>query len=111
LMGEVSPLAFSVNDSCHLVVFVFVFVVQGLECVYPSQCYPSQCYSLITLSFLLQFNTSSSFMVFLLVSFSVCRILCRIFCSGYLLLIYCFSFCLLWKTFIAPSILNDSFAR
>jgi hypothetical protein len=24
--------------------------------------------------------------------------------------IYCFSFCLPWKTFIAPSILNDSFA-
>jgi hypothetical protein len=27
-----------------------------------------------------------------------------------LVVIYCFSFCLSWKTFIAPSILNDSFA-
>jgi hypothetical protein len=27
-----------------------------------------------------------------------------------LVTIYCLSFCLLWKTFIAPPILNDSFA-
>jgi hypothetical protein len=33
------------------------------------------------------------------------------FSRGDLVVIYCFSFCLLWKTFIAPSILNDSFAR
>jgi hypothetical protein len=42
---------------------------------------------------------------------SVCRIPFRIFFSGDLLLIYCFSFCLLWKTFIPPSILNDCFPR
>jgi hypothetical protein len=47
---------------------------------------------------------------FVLLSFSVCRIPCRIFCSGGLVVIYYFSFCLSWKTFIAPSILNYSFA-
>jgi hypothetical protein len=47
---------------------------------------------------------------FCLLSFSVCRIPWRIFCSGGLVVIYCFSLCLSWKTFIAPSILNDSFA-
>jgi hypothetical protein len=46
---------------------------------------------------------------FYLLSFSVYRIPWRIFCSGVLVVIYCFSFCWLWKTFIAPSILNDSF--
>jgi hypothetical protein len=40
----------------------------------------------------------------------VSRILWRIFCSGGFVVIYCFSFCLFWKTFIAPSILYDSFA-
>jgi hypothetical protein len=44
-----------------------------------------------------------------LLSFSVCRIPCRIFCSGGFVVIYCFSFCLLYKTFIVPSILNGSF--
>jgi hypothetical protein len=41
---------------------------------------------------------------------SVCRIPCRIFCSGGLVVTYCFSFCISWKTFIPPSILNDTFA-
>jgi hypothetical protein len=45
-----------------------------------------------------------------LFSFSVCRILFRIFCSGGFIVIYCLSFCLLWKTFIPLSILNYSFA-
>jgi hypothetical protein len=45
-----------------------------------------------------------------LFSSSMCRIPFRIFCSGGLVVIYCFSFCLSWKTFIPPSILNDSFA-
>jgi hypothetical protein len=39
----------------------------------------------------------------------VCRIPFRIFCSGGLVIIYCFSFSLSWKNFIPPSILNDSF--
>jgi hypothetical protein len=30
--------------------------------------------------------------------------------SGDLVVIYCFNFCLSWKTFIPLSILNDSFA-
>jgi hypothetical protein len=34
----------------------------------------------------------------------------RIFCSGALVIIYYFSFCLSWKTFIVLCILNDSFA-
>jgi hypothetical protein len=46
-----------------------------------------------------------------LLSFSVFRIPWRILCSGGLVVIYCFSFCLSWKTFFSPSILNDSFAR
>jgi hypothetical protein len=29
----------------------------------------------------------------------ICRISCRIFCSGSLVVVYCFSFCLSWKTF------------
>jgi hypothetical protein len=47
---------------------------------------------------------------FCLLLFSVCRISWRIFCSGGLVVIYCFRFCLLWKTFIASPFLNDSFA-
>jgi hypothetical protein len=47
---------------------------------------------------------------FCLLSFSVCRIPWIIFCSDGFVVIYCFNFCLSWKTFIAPSILNDSFA-
>jgi hypothetical protein len=43
-------------------------------------------------------------------SFSVFRISWRVFCSCGLVAIYCCSFCLLFKTFIAPSILNHSFA-
>jgi hypothetical protein len=34
----------------------------------------------------------------------------RIFHIGGLVVIYCFRFCLVWKIFISPSILNDSFA-
>jgi hypothetical protein len=40
----------------------------------------------------------------------VCRIPFRIFCIGVMVGIYCFSFCLSWKTFILPSIFYDSFA-
>jgi hypothetical protein len=47
---------------------------------------------------------------FSLLSSSVCTIPWRIFCSGRFVVICCFSFCLLCKIFIAPSILNDSFA-
>jgi hypothetical protein len=43
-------------------------------------------------------------MWFGLLSCFVCRIPCRVFCSDGLVIIYCFSFCLLWKIFIAPSI-------
>jgi hypothetical protein len=42
-------------------------------------------------------------------SFFVCRIPWRIFCSGDFV-VTCFSFCLLWMTFFTLSILNDSFA-
>jgi hypothetical protein len=45
-----------------------------------------------------------------LLSYSVCRIPCTVICSGGLVAIYCLSFCLLWKIFIALSILNDGFA-
>jgi hypothetical protein len=48
---------------------------------------------------------------FCLLSFSVCKIPWRIFYSGGLVVIYYFSFCLLWKIFIAPSILNDGFVE
>jgi hypothetical protein len=41
---------------------------------------------------------------------SVCRIPFRIFCSGGLVLMYCFSFHIEWKIFIPLSILNHSFA-
>jgi hypothetical protein len=47
---------------------------------------------------------------FFMLSFSVCRNPSRIFCSHDLVVICCFSFCLSWKTFIIPSILNDSLA-
>jgi hypothetical protein len=50
------------------------------------------------------------FLWFCLLSSSVYRIPWRIFCSGGLVVIYCFSFYLLRKIFIAPSIWNDSFS-
>jgi hypothetical protein len=56
---------------------------------------------------LLRINISHPFILCLFLS-SVCRIPFRIFCSGGLVIIYCFS--LSQKTFITPSILNDSFA-
>jgi hypothetical protein len=37
----------------------------------------------------------------------LCRIPFRIFCSGVLVVIYCFTFGLSWKTFIPPSFSND----
>jgi hypothetical protein len=70
----------------------------------------NQCYSLITCLF---FYCSLKLLIlswFCLLSSSVCRIPCRIFCSGGLVVIYCFSFYLSWKTFIPPSILDDNFA-
>jgi hypothetical protein len=48
---------------------------------------------------------------FCLLSSSVCRIPSRIFCCGGWVVMYCFSFCLLWKILIAPSILNDSLSQ
>jgi hypothetical protein len=41
---------------------------------------------------------------------SGCRIPFTIFCSGRLVVMYYFSFCLSWKIFIPPSIFNDIFA-
>jgi hypothetical protein len=46
----------------------------------------------------------------LVVSCFVCRIPCRIFGSGGMVVIYGLSFYFLWNIFIALSILNDSFA-
>jgi hypothetical protein len=59
--------------------------------------------------FLLRFNVSCPLWLCLF-SPSVCRIPFRILCSGGLLVIHCLSFCLSLKTFIIPSVLNDSFA-
>jgi hypothetical protein len=59
---------------------------------------------------LLKFNNSHLFWLCLFSS-SVFRIPFRIFCSGGLVIMYSFCFCLSWKIFIRPSIPNDSFAE
>jgi hypothetical protein len=67
----------------------------------------NKCYSLILCLFFSCGLMLPVFSWFCLLSFSVCRIPCRIFCSGGLVVICCSIFSLLWKTFIAPPILNS----
>jgi hypothetical protein len=57
--------------------------------------------------FVLWFGIACTFMV--LFAFIICveNSLENFFIGG-LVVIYCFSFCLSWNTFIVPSILNDS---
>jgi hypothetical protein len=69
----------------------------------------NQCYSLTPYLFISCGLVLPVLSWFSLLSFTVCRIPWRIFSSGDLVVIYCFSFCLLWKSFVAPSILNDNF--
>jgi hypothetical protein len=68
----------------------------------------NQCYSLIICLFFSCGLMLPVLLWFCLLSSSVCRIPCRIFCSDGLVVIYCFSFYLLWIIFITPTILSDS---
>jgi hypothetical protein len=89
-----------------------ILILIGMWWFLPFSCFcclriceqPNQCYSLITCLFFFYGLILPIFSWFCLLS-SVCRIPCRIFCSGGVVVIYCFSFCLLWKIFIVLSIL------
>jgi hypothetical protein len=85
LMGELSLLTVSVNIYRYVVsCFCCLRVcVQSNQCCSLIACLVSYCLMLPILSW------------FCVLSSSVCRIPHRIFCSGGLLVIYCFSFCLL----------------
>jgi hypothetical protein len=80
------------------------FIIYGFDCVEASQWLLSDYLSFFSCGLifpvLLWFYMFSSFGY---------RITCRIFCSGDLVVIYCFSFCFL-ERLIPLSILNDSFA-
>jgi hypothetical protein len=69
----------------------------------------NNCYFLIPSFLLLWFGTACPLIVFFAFIYCVQNSL-KNFCSGGLVVTYCFSFCLSWKTFIAPSFLSDSFA-
>jgi hypothetical protein len=88
LMGELSPLTFIVNTDRYMVSPTILLL--RFECVQLNQC----C-SLITCLFFSCGFILPVFTWFCLLSPSVCRIPCRVFCSGGLVVIYCFNFCLL----------------
>jgi hypothetical protein len=99
LMRELSPLTFSVNIDRYVVIpaIYFFCCLRIWLCTVESMLLLSDFFSCCLIL--------SVFSWFCLLSSSVCRISYRIFCSGGLVVMYCFSFCLLWKIFIAPSIL------